>query len=185
MGKLDELEEQLLREKEELERKAAVKAGKAAMKSAWRGLVAAVSGAAESLVSSAERELEEARVARGEAPAGGEVLDDEVDDFTASQRALDNVRGSIASAGPSARELREAREALARAELEALKARFGDEQPAEEEPAEPVVEARYEGPGAQARRAREAREERAQRELERLKAQSEQPEDRPPVKRTL
>lgn len=121
MGKLDELEQELLREKEELERKAAVAAGKAAVKTAWRGLVAAVTGAAESVVGAAERELEGARAARGKAPEGGEVRDDAVDGYTASARALENVRGSIGKVETSARQQRLDREARALAELEALK----------------------------------------------------------------
>lgn len=189
MGKLDELEEELARKKAEVERRAALEAGKVAVKTAWKGLVAAVSGVADSVLSSAEKDLEDARAVRGKAPPGGEVLDDEIDDFTASSRALDNVRGSIDSAQPSARDVRLAREARARSELEAIKRTLGDapENPASEpEPLdEPVVEARYEGPGAKAARERRAREQRAQQELEDMKGQQVHPDERPPVKRTL
>jgi hypothetical protein len=127
---------------------------------------------------------------RGKAPPGGEVLDDEVDDFTASSRALDNVRGSLERDEPSASERRAVREARAKAELAAMKAAMGEGRmpaadPEEESEAEPVIEAHYEGPGAKALRARREREERARRELEALKAQSTHPDDRPPVKRTL
>jgi hypothetical protein len=190
MGKLDELEAELAEKKAELERRAALEAGKVAVKTAWKGLVAAVSGAADSVLSSAEKELDDARAARGKAPPGGEVLDDEVDDFTASSRALDNVRGSIDSTQPSARDRRLAREARAKAELQAMKAAMGEGRAPAADDAdtgvdEPVVEARYEGPGAQRLRERREREEKAQRELEALKAQSTHPEDRPPAKRTL
>ena len=65
MGKMDELEEELARKKAEVERRAAVKAGKIAVKTAWTGLVAAVSGVADSVLSSAEKELDDARAARG------------------------------------------------------------------------------------------------------------------------
>jgi hypothetical protein len=190
MGKLDELEEELARKKAEVERKAALEAGKVAVRTAWKGLVAAVSGAADSVLSSAERELEEAQAARGKAPPGGEVLDDEVDDFTASSRALDNVRGSLDHAEPSAAERRAAREARAKAELAAMKAAMGEGRaPAvdteEASGDEPVIEAHYEGPGAKALRKRREREERARKELEALKEQATHVEDRPPVKRTL
>lgn len=190
MGKLDDLEKELAEKKAEVERRAALEAGKMAVKTAWKGLVAAVSGAADSVLSSAERDLDDARAARGKAPPGGEVLDDEVDDFTASSRALDNVRGSIDSSQPSARDRRLAREARAKAELEAMKAAMGEARtPDLDEDAgdadEPVLEAHYEGPGAKALRERREREEKAKRELEALKAQSTHPEDRPPAKRTL
>jgi hypothetical protein len=192
MGKLDELEEQLLQEKEELERKAALKAGKAAVKTAWKGIVAAVSGAADSVIGAAERELDEARAARGEAPVPDADLEGGIDDYSASTRALDNVRGSVigsaeANAQPSARERRLAREARARAELAAMKRSLGESSAAEPEPLdeEPVIEARYEGPGAKALRERREREERAKRELEAMKERSVHPDDREPVKRTL
>ncbi len=190
MGKLDELEEELAAKKAEVERKAALEAGKLAVTSAWKGLVAVVSGAADNILSSAEQDLQDARAARGKAPPGGEVQDDEVDPFTASGRALDNVRDDIGEIGaqPSARERRLAREARAKAELEAMKAAMGDgaERTAAPEPdEEPVIEARYEGPGAKAARKRREREQRAQRELDALKEQNVHPEDRPPAKRTL
>ncbi len=189
MGTLDELEEELARKKAEVERKAALEAGKVAVRTAWKGLVAAVSGAADSVLSSAESSLEDARASRGKAPEGGEVLDDEVDDFTASSRALDNVRGTIDHGEPSALDRRQAREARAKAELAAMKAAMGEgrdpDPDAEDDEEEPVIEARYEGPGARAARLRREREQRAQRELEALKEQATHPEDRPPAKRTL
>jgi len=191
MGKLDELEEELANKKAEVERTAALQAGKLAVTTAWKGLVAAVSGAADSILSSAEQDLQDARTARGKAPPGAEVLDDEVDPFTASGRALDNVRGDIGevSTQPSARDRRLAREARAKVELEAMKAAMDDgaERPASvaELDDEPVIEARYEGPGAKAARKRREREQRAQRELDALKEQTVHPDDRPPAKRTL
>ena len=188
MGKMDELEEELARKKAEVERRAAVKAGKIAVKTAWTGLVAAVSGVADSVLSSAEKELDDARAARGKAPPGGEVRDDEVDEFTASSRALDNVRGSIDRSQPTARERRMAREARAQAELESMKRTLGersDEPGAPDADDEPVIEAKYQGLGADALRSRREREQKAQRGLEALKDQQVHPEDRPPVKRTL
>ncbi len=191
MGKLDELEEELARKKAEVERRAALEAGKVAVKTAWKGLVAAVSGVADGMLSSAEKDLEDARAARGKAPPGGEILDDEVDDYTASSRALDNVRGEIGvdSAQPSARDRRLAREARAKAELAAMKSALGEggERPADQPSGldEPVIEAHYEGPGARALRERRERELRAQRELDAMKELAAQPEERTPVKRTL
>ncbi len=180
---VDDIKDELERKKAEAERKIAVEAGKAAVKTAWKGLVAAVSGLADDILTAGEKELAEARAARGTKEDGAELPEDE----PVSEAALDRVRSrSTVSATPSAREQRLARERRAAKEREARKrahaARGGEDEPALVEPIDDQPRRRTLS-GAQ--REREEREEAAQRELDALKDRHEHPEDRPPVKRTL
>ncbi len=101
--------------------KATEEAGKAAVGAAAAGAQKAVSGIAEGFLSFAEGELADAREARGleegEEPEG-------VVPSTAAESAP-SEDPVVAAPKPSARELREAREAKARDELARLKELMG------------------------------------------------------------
>jgi len=160
MGKAeDELEA-------ELERMAAQRVAREGIKSAWKGLVSAVGGLAEGVIGAAERKLADAEAARGKGPPREAAPDP----GAASERALENVRRTTGDQGELALARKKARERRARAELDALREAgrpIEDRAPAARslDPASPAAPAPAPSaapePGFQ------------------------QPEDRPPARRTL
>ena len=179
---VDDIKDELGKKKAEAERRIAVEAGKAAVKTAWKGLVAAVSGLADDVLSAGENELAEARAARGLDSTDAPPDDDE----PASEAALDRLREEQARpSAPSARDRRLVRERRALRELEALKRAHAAEDPGESPAEDPLDAPPRQRTLSVAQRQRQQREDSARKELDELKERQLHPEDRPPVKRTL